>query len=81
MTPKPKPGRPKIYTVQLTFRTTPATGYKMIRSIYDKADPDEQKAIYKYMGPIYGRAKEAGADVGPPPPVPSAKPAAAAPKS
>jgi hypothetical protein len=25
MSTKPKPGRPKIYTVQLTFRTTPET--------------------------------------------------------
>jgi len=48
----------------------PGTGYKMLLSIYDKASPDEARMIYRYLGPIYGRARATGADVGPPPPPP-----------
>jgi RNA polymerase sigma factor (sigma-70 family) len=62
----------------------PGTGYKMLLSIYNKASPDEARMIYRYLGPIYGRAKARGADVGPlppPPPVPSPKPAEPALKS
>jgi hypothetical protein len=41
----------------------------MLKSIFDKASPAEQKVIYRYMGPIYGRARAAGAEVGKLPPL------------
>ncbi len=53
---------------QYQMKGDPLEGYRALKSVWDKATPDEQQKLVRFIFPLYGRAAQvAGSKIGPPP--------------